>query len=462
MILDFTKREGSSALALLVMGAVWFVVGATYGLLDAIHLAAPEFFNNIPALVFGRLRPAHVDTVLFGFVTTTLIGCGMYYAPAMLKVPLWSEPLGWVSAVLWNITILSGPVGFAFGLSQGREYAEYVWIFDVSLELSLLLIIVNMLMTIRNRVEKTLFVGVWYFVGMAMWTAFFYFIGNVMWHPRTGALPGLLDSVLLWMYGHNLPGLLLTPLALGAAYFVIPRVTRTPLYSHTLSLFAFFSLVALYSHIGGHHILQSPVPNWIKVMSVVDSWLMVIPVFAVLINLWLTARGRGGRLLADPAGRFVIMGTVYYLLTCLQGPFQSTEAVQRITHFNNWTIGHSHLAVLGFSGFIAIGGLWHIVPLITRRQLYSPLLVNLQFGLMNLGLIGFIVILTIVGLIQGQAWSQGETVLHELPERMPYMIGRAIVGIGIVIGAYLGLYNLVMTMRKGKPLLKDKTPEEPQ
>jgi cbb3-type cytochrome c oxidase subunit I len=452
-MLDFTRREGSAALAFLVAGTVWFVVGASYGLLDAIHLAAPEFFNNFGPLAFGRMRPIHVDTVLFGFVTTTLIGCGLYYVPAMLKVALWSEPLGWLSALLWNLTILSGPLTFSFGLSQGREYAEYLWIFDVSLVLSLLVMFFNIAMTIRDRREPTLFVGVWYFVGMLMWTAFFYPIGNVMWRPATGSLPGLLDSVLLWMYGHNLPGLLLTPLALGAAYFVIPRVTRTPIFSHTLSHYGFWTLVALYSHIGGHHILQAPIPNWLKVMSVVDSWLMVIPVFAVLINLWLTARGRGGRLLADPAGRFVIAGTVFYLLTCLQGPFQSTVAVQRITHFNNWTIGHSHLAVLGFAGFIALGGLWHILPLIVRRRLYAPLLVNLQFGLISLGLVGFIVILTIVGLIQGQDWSQGATVLAELPSRTPYMIGRAVVGTGIVLGAYLGLYVLIMTMLKGEPLL---------
>ena len=452
---DFARKQGSASLAFLVAGIVWFVVGTTYGLLGAIHLVAPELFNNIPALAFGRMRPIHVNTILFGFVTTTLVGCGLHYGPALLKRALWSEPLAWIAFVLWNLTVLSGPITFSFGYSQGREYAEYLWIFDVSFVIALLLLLIDVLMTIVHRVEKVLYVSIWYLAGTFLWTAGYYPIGNVMWRPSTGAVPGLLDSLLLWSYGHNLPGLLLTPLALGAAYFVIPRITRTPIYSHTLSHFAFWTLVALYSHIGGHHILQAPVPNWLKEMSVVDSFVMIVPVVAVLVNLWATARQRGSAMLGDPAGRFVIAGTVFYLLTCIQGPVQSLPEIQRVTHFSNWTIGHSHLAVLGFAGFIALGALWHVVPLICRRKIYSTRLVNLQFGLLTFGVLGFLIVLTIAGLIQGQSWENGETVVRVLPAMAPYMITRMGIGVAIVVSSYLALYTLVMTIKAGEPIVDE-------
>ena len=90
-------------------GSVWLVVGTLYGLLSAIALVAPEIFNNIPELVFSRMRPIHVNTVLFGFVTTTLMGAGLHYTPALLKTRLWSEPLAWVGFLFWNAAILSGP-----------------------------------------------------------------------------------------------------------------------------------------------------------------------------------------------------------------------------------------------------------------------------------------------------------------------------------------------------------------
>lgn len=448
----FFDRPDGVAQAFLLAGAAWFVVGTLYGLLAAITLVAPELFDNIPFLVFGRSRPVHVNTVVFGFVTTTLIGAGLYYVPALLRTRLWSERLGWASFALWNIGIASGPITFGAGHSQGREYAEYLWFFDVCIELALLLGAVNVLMTLKRRRTETLHVAVWYLVGAFLWTACAYPIGNVMWRPATGALPGLVDSIVLWFYGHNLPGLLLTPLAVGAAYFVIPRVTGTPIYSHTLSLVGFWTLVALYTHIGGHHILQAPIPNWLKAMSVTHSVAMALPVYTVLVNLWMTARGRSGALLADPGGRFMLFSSVWYVLVCTQGPLQSLPAMQRVTHFNNWTIGHAHIAVLGFAGFAALGALWHVLPLAARRHLYSTRLAHLQFGLLMFGLSGFFIVLTIAGLIQGTQWHHGAAEYRVLPQIAIYMALRAALGVAVVGAAFIGLYNAGMTVARGRPL----------
>jgi cbb3-type cytochrome c oxidase subunit I len=279
-----------------------------------------------------------------------------------------------------------------------------------------------------------------------------------MWRPPEGAVEGILDSILLWFWGHNLPGLLLTPLGVGVAYYVIPRVVKQPLNSHLLSLIGFWTLVVFYAHIGSHHIVQAPIPNWLKAVSVVDSVAMVIPVATVLFNWWITIRGYGGKMLSDPAGRFILIGSIWYLFTCIQGPVQSIPYIQRVTHFNNWTIGHSHMAILGFTGYMALGGMWHIIPLIVKRQIYSGHLVNLQFGLITIGLTGFVIVLTIAGLIQGGAWNNGEVVYRVLTELPPYMICRLALGIFIITSSFVGFYNLMMTIYKGKPVA-DTEPE---
>ncbi|MCM0080897.1 cbb3-type cytochrome c oxidase subunit I [Geomonas sp. Red32] len=451
-MIKFIQKPQGASLAFMLAGAAWFVVGALYGMVSAIHFVSPEFFSNIPALVFGRERPIHVNTMLYGFTGTMLIGAGLYYVPALLRTRLWSEPLAWAGFLFWNITIASGPLCFSFGYTQGREYSEYVFWADVSLVFAVLCLIVDVVMTIAHRREKQLYVSVWYLVAALLWTACNYPLGNVMWHPSTGAMPGLIDSLFLWFWGHNLPGLLITPLATGAAYFVIPRAARAPLNSHTLSLAGFWFLVALYTHIGGHHVLQSPIPNWLKTVSVVDSVAMIVPVSIVVLNLWLTARFFGGRVWSDPAARLVMGGIVWYIVTCVQGPLQSLPFMQRVTHFNNWTIGHAHIAMLGFGGYIALGTMWHVIPLVTGKSLYSEKLVSLQFGLITVGLTGFFVVLTIAGLIQGGAWHNGETVYRVLPELAPYFICRAALGIFILTGALVGLYNLAMTLWRGEEL----------
>ncbi|MCL2700197.1 MAG: cbb3-type cytochrome c oxidase subunit I [Phycisphaerae bacterium] len=442
------RKPNSAALAWLLAGAVWFAMGTTWGLFSAAHLIAPELFDNISWLVFGRTRPVHVNTVIFGFVAPMLIGAALHYVPALLKTRLWSEPLGWLAWLAWNAAVASGFILLPLGITQGREYAEYIFPFDVCIMVALVLLIVNLVMTIATRREPLLYVSVWYVVGMAVWTAGVYPIGNVMWQPATGAMPGVLDSIFLWFYGHNLVGLLLTPLATAAAYFVVPRVTRTPLYSHTLSLVGFWILLTLYTHIGAHHLLQAPVPNWLKTLSVVDSMAMMLPVFTVLMNLWLTARGRGGRLWRDVGGRFVMFGLILYFVTCVQGPLQSLPSVQRVTHFTNWTIGHAHIAVLGFAGFIALGAMWHTLPGILGRRLFSTRLVSVQFGLLMTGVVGFFLVLSIAGLVQGTNWANGNVEYNTLPMMPPYMILRGAMGLLIVTAAWVGLYNCVKTIRR--------------
>jgi hypothetical protein len=200
------------------------------------------------------------------------------------------------------------------------------------------------------------------------------------------------------------------------AYYVIPRATRSPLYSHTLSLLGFWSLIVVYTHIGTHHLLQVPVPTWLKVVAIVDSVAMVIPVMAFLINIWYTAKGKLGEIHADIGAKFVFTGTIMYFFVSIQGSMMALPDVQRVTHFNNWVVAHAHIGVLGFAGMIALGGLYFILPKITGRPLFSRFLADLQYWMVLIGMVGFTIVLTIAGLIQGNAWLNGETVYRVLPE----------------------------------------------
>jgi cytochrome c oxidase cbb3-type subunit 1/cytochrome c oxidase cbb3-type subunit I/II len=275
-----------------------------------------------------------------------------------------------------------------------------------------------------------------------------------MWHPRTGAESGVVDAIFLWFYGHNIFGLLVTPLAIGIAYYMFPRIARAPLFTHVLSLIGFWSLLLLYTHIGAHHLIQAPIPTWLKTVSVIDSFAMMLPVATVLVNQWYTARGRFSRFLVSPASKLMFIGTIWYAIVCIQGPIQSLAWVQRVTHFNNWVIGHSHIAVLGFTGFIALGGMYYVLPSVTGRKLYSDRLVNIQYWLVLLGLLDFFLWLTIAGLIQGHVWLFGGTVYRSVPMLKPYMTLRLMGGLLIIIGAFVGLYNVLMTVRYGEPISK--------
>lgn len=435
-----------TARAFCLTAAFWFAGATSVGLLAASYLVAPDFMANISFLQFGRIRPIHVNLVLFGFVTPGLLGAAHYFVPRLMGIRLYSQKLGLITVLLWNVALIAGIVALSLGHTQAREYAELIWPVDVLIVVSFAMIGYNLLMTIRHRLEPILYVSVWYVCAAVVMTGATYFLGNVIWEPGTGALSGIPDAILLWFYGHNIFGLLLTPLSLAVAYYVIPKVTHNPLYSHSLSILGFWGLLVIYTHIGTHHLLQVPVPTWLKVIAIVDSVAMVIPVMVFLINIWYTARGKLGEIHADIGGKFIFTGTVMYFFVSIQGSMMALPAVQRVTHFNNWVVGHAHIGVLGFAGMIALGGMYYILPRIAGRPLYSRFLADLQYWLILIGVVGFTIVLTIAGLIQGNAWLNGESIYRVLPEIHMYYVLRVAIGIFVVCGACIGLYNMIRTL----------------
>jgi cytochrome c oxidase cbb3-type subunit I len=431
-------------------GMVWFILGTSFGFIDATHMSAPELLSNIPWLVFGRIRPMHTNAVIFGFIGTTLMGAMHYILPTLMRVPLYSENLGRLSLVLWNVSIAVGEILLALGYSQGREYAEWVWIVDIGILATLLIIFYNFYQTAARREEPILYVSNWYFYAGLFYFFFIYFFGNAVWNPQTGSITGMPDSILAWFYGHGLVGFFLTPLAVGAAYYIIPIVSRAPLYSHTLSLVGFWSILLFYNHIGAHHILQAPTPTWLKVVAITGSLAMIMPVATALTNLWLTMRGRLAYLHTDIGGKFIFAGLVWYLLTCIQGPLQALPLIQRVTHLNNWVIAHAHLGVLGFSGTIALGAMYFIIPRITGRPLYNSRLADVQYWLVLLGMAGFFTVLTAAGLFQGHSWYNGESEYRVLPQLHIYFLLRQSIGLLLVSAAFIGFYNVYMSFYSRK------------
>ncbi|NNG00072.1 MAG: cytochrome-c oxidase [Desulfobacteraceae bacterium] len=439
-------RKYATAIAFSLTSGFWMMVATFMGLLGATELMAPDITENIGWIVFGRVRPIHVNLVLFGFVTPGLLAAAFYFIPRLLRCELYSERLGVITVIAWNLMLTLAVITLAAGLTQGREYAEMIWPVDIMVVAAFGLVFFNFIMTVKNRTEPILYVSVWYVLAGTILTACTFALGNVIWRPDTGALTGIPDAILLWFYGHNVFGLLLTPLAAGVTYYIIPRACRAPLYSHTLSLLGFWSLIVVYTHIGTHHLLQVPVPTWLKVVAIVDSIGMVIPVMAFLINIWYTARGRLGEIHADIGAKFVFTGTIWYFFVSIQGSMMSLPQVQRVTHFNNWVVAHAHIGVLGFAGMIALGGLYYVLPRITGKPLFSRLLADFQYWMVLIGITGFMVVLTIAGLIQGQAWLNGETIYRVLAPIHPYYVARAALGLIIFSSAMIGFYNIIGTL----------------
>jgi cbb3-type cytochrome c oxidase subunit I len=441
------RRKNSASLNFMLTAAVWIVLGVFMGLILALQFVFPDLFRGVPFLVFSRLRQEHTNTVMFAFLSGGMMGLWLYIVPRLTGRELWSEALGNVAVVLWNLALLVGIVGIATAHTQSREYAELIWIVDVAVMLVLILNLVNLYKTIANRVEPKLYVSLWYISGTLVWMPLLYFIGNVMWNPPTGAITGVNDTIFNWFYGHNVLGLWFTTGLLPVIYYIVPRETRTPLYSHFLSLIAFWGIAFFYTGVGAHHLLWAPIPYWLKTIAVAESIGMVLPVVAFMMNIFLTMRGNWNRILSSLPLRFVVTGWAAYVLVSYQGSHQALRAINLLTHFTQYVPGHAHLSLMFFAASVIMGGAYYVIPRICNCKLYSRRLANVQYSLYVIGFTFFFGGFLLTGLVQGTNWlHQGLPVWSVLPGLRPYMALRAAGGILVVTNFIVFTCNVFATV----------------
>lgn len=452
-MLDF-KRDNSAAVNWMLSAALWLLLGVLMGLVLANEFVFPDLFKGISWLVFGRLRQAHTNTVMFAWLSPGMMGLWFYIVPRLTGRKLWSELLGNLTMVAWNVALLVGVVGILTGHTQSREYAELIWGVDVAVMVVLALNLVNFYMTIANRVEKKLYVSLWYIIGSVVWMPMLYFIGNVMWNPSTGALTGVNDSIFNWFYGHNVLGLWFTTGLLAVIYYIVPREAHTPLYSHYLSLIAFWGIAIFYTGVGAHHLEWAPVPYWLKTVAIAESVGMVIPVVAFMFNIMLTMRGNWQRLRSSIPLRFAITGWAAYILVSFQGTHQSLRGINELTHFTQYVPGHAHLSLMFFSASTIIGGMLYIIPRVYDCELYSRSMANAQYALYVLGFSALFAGFLLTGLLQGANWvSQGLPVWSVLPGMRPFMAIRAMGGFLLVTSFFMFTYNIIATMIVRRPVV---------
>lgn len=441
------SKSNSASMNFMLSSTIWVLLGVSMGLVLALQFVFPDLFHGVSWLVFGRLRSAHTNTVMFAWLSMGMVGILLYIVPRLTGRQLWSERLANLCMIVWNISMAVGIVGLLTAHSQGREYAEFIYSVDVGIMVGLLLLMVNFYMTIAHRTENKFYVSLWYVIGTFIWMPSLYFIGNVMWHPATGSMMGINDSMYNWFYGHNVLGLWFTTGLLPIVYYLVPKQTRTPLYSHALSLIAFWGVIFFYTGVGAHHLLWAPLPYWLKTFAVAESLGMIIPVAAFMMNIWMTMRGNWNRFITDIPLRFVVTGWAAYILVSYQGSHQSLRAINNLTHFTQYVPGHAHLSLLFFAASIIMGGIYYVVPRVLGVETFSRRLANVQFSLYFVGFFFFFGGFTLSGLVQGTAWvNQGLPIWSVLPGLRPYMALRAVGGVLLVLNFILFTYNIWATV----------------
>jgi cytochrome c oxidase cbb3-type subunit 1 len=444
------EHEDKAAFGFILVASLFFVVSGLVALIVAGKMNMPTLLGNISWLQWGRLRPVHTNGMLFGWLLAADMGLCFYMIPRLCGVKLWSEKLGMATLWLWIVIILGAVVTLSAGMTQGLEYAELPFFLDVLVVVAWLMFTANIVMTVVTRKYQQMYVSIWYIVASLLWTAVVYLVGNF----ATMFTSGTNQANLNWFYVHNAVGLIFTPLGLGIGYYFIPKASETPLYSHRLSMVGFWSLAFVYVWTGAHHMLHGPISQWLQTVAILFSVMLMIPVWSLVWNFLATMKGQWHQLKDNVPIKFLMTGTIFYLLTCFQGPMHSLRSVNAIVSKTDWIVGHAHMAVLGAFSFFAIGAAYYAIPRMLKTSLHSEKLANATFWLWLIGGLSFFVSLWIGGFLQGLQWNDVTIPFIDTVKFIkPFWLVRLVGGTLMFLGILIFFWNLLVTWtgRRDRP-----------
>jgi cytochrome c oxidase cbb3-type subunit 1 len=189
----------------------------------------------------------------------------------------------------------------------------------------------------------------------------------------------------------------------------------------------------------------------------VFSIILWMPSWGGMINGLMTLSGAWDKLRTDPVIRMMVISLGFYGMSTFEGPMMSIRAVNSLSHYTDWTIGHVHSGALGWNGMITFGALYFLVPrLWNRERLYSLSMVSWHFWLATIGIVLYASAMWVTGIMEGLMWrevdAQGFLVnsfADTVSAKFPMYVVRGLGGVLYLAGAIIMCLNLWWTVTRG-------------
>ncbi len=444
-----------------IASTVWGLIGFLVGLVIALQLAFPLLNLDQAWTTFGRLRPVHTSAVIFAFGGNVLIATSFHVLQRTCRARLAGRWAPWFVFWGYQLFIVLAASGYVLGITQSKEYAEPEWYVDLWLTAVWIVYLLVFLATLAKRREPHIYVANWFYLAFIVTIAMLHVVNNLavpvsfLGAKSYTLFAGVQDALTQWWYGHNAVGFFLTAGFLGIMYYFVPKRAERPIYSYRLSIVHFWSLIFLYIWAGPHHLHYTALPDWAQTLGMTFSVMLWMPSWGGMINGLMTLSGAWDKLRTDPVLRMLVVSIAFYGMSTFEGPVMSIKAVNALSHYTDWTVGHVHSGALGWVGFVSFGALYHLAPVLWKREgLYSLKLVEWHFWVATIGIVLYITAMWVSGIMQGLMWRAYDALgfleysFVETVEAMhPYYVIRALGGALYLAGALVMAYNLWQTAR---------------
>src|SRR3954467_1307726 len=378
---------------------VWLLIGTVLAMAVSIKMHAPDLLANVSFLTWGRLRPAHVNVMIYGWASMAAMGTAIWLMARLCRTILRHPLLLVAGAAFWNLGVMIGTGAVLAGQTTGYQWLEFPPYAAVVLLAAYIQIMSWAVLMFRFRRGQQIYITQWYLLGAFLWFPWLYAAAQVMLF--VAPVQGVLQAGVNWWYANNLLFLWFGAIGLGTAYYMIPKVIGRPVYSYHLATIGFWTKALFSSWTGMTRLIDGPFPAWMVTASIAATILTMIPVATVGLNHHLTMQGYFPLLRYSPTLRFTVFGAIAYTVFSLLGVLISLRSVARFVHFTIADVGYTHLGLYAFFTMIMFGSMYYIVPRLVGREWRYASLIKLHFWSCAYGIGLMVIMLVVGGFVQG-------------------------------------------------------------
>ena len=392
----------------LTSGAAWLAVSILLAIVASVKTHWPEFMDDCGWTAYGRVFPAHINTLVYGWGFQAGFGVLIWLMARMSRQECRAAGTILAAGHVWNIGVGLGTIGILGGFGSGMPWMEFPRFAWPVLLLSYLAIVVWSFIQYRVRSTERSYISQWYLLAAMIWFPWLFVTANTLLFCVTGH-PVMAAGINAW-FKSGLVFLFFMPVALGAAYYLVPKLTGRAIPSLALARLGFWSLAVVAPWAGMQKLAGAPLPVILPYLGAAATLLLAVPLAVAAVNLLRTAFCTEEKLPKCPALSFTLAGIVGLLLLAVSAvalnlPGSSLKLVQ----FSLSGYGFDMLAVYGVFSFIMFGAIYFIVPRITNREWMSGRLVNMHFFFSAYGIVAIAFGALFGGFIHGtaqEAWLQ--------------------------------------------------------
>ncbi len=439
----------------IVNGVLWLVFAAMLGLLASLKEHSPTFldYDWLTWLHFGRLEPAAMTALIYGWGFQAGIGVSLWLMARLCRVPLRNGMTLLVAGKFWNVGVVIGVFGILAGYGTSAEWMPFPALVWPLLLLSFTAIAVWMVIIFRVRRPGEPYISEWYLLGACFWFPWVFLTANLFIHvfPDSGVMG---PAVSAW-FKSNLLLLYFVPVGLASAYYFIPKVVARPIFSYQLAITGFWGLAAFAGWTGIQKYMGGPLPAWMPAVGSAATILMLIPVLVVALNHFYTTRGRHHLVQYSPALRFTVFGAMAYTGMSLLAVVLALFPLSGYTQFTYAESGFALLALYGFFSMTMFGAIYYIIPRITGCEWLSRRLINFHFWCSSYGILAMAGSLVVGGIAQGTSMNNPAnwdgTFVGVVMTSRGYLIGRSLAWCFLILANVVFFCHVIlMVLRLGR------------